>query len=294
VGADLTAEPTPPGIISADKCMNEFRSLPPMYAGYQLAFKYLRYYISASNGKGHGIHSPFIFHFITRVLNDKQPYAAYEKVENLRRLLRKDNTVLTIEDFGAGSSLSSGNTRTVASIAKHAAKPQKFGQLLFRMVQAYQPATVLELGSSMGITTAYLSLAKPDAKLITMEGASQVAAAARKNLASLSIHNYQLMEGNFDDTLALVIATVPSFDFVFIDGNHRREPTERYFQQLLPSMTNDSILIFDDIHWSAEMEQAWQTICQHPAVRCTIDLFFIGIVFFRQEFREKQHFTIRF
>jgi hypothetical protein len=72
------------------------------------------------------------------------------------------------------------------------------------------------------------------------------------------------------------------------------EPTLRYFAQLLPHCSNDSILIFDDIHWSAEMEKAWKEIQQHPAVRCSIDLFFIGIVVFRKEFREKQQFEIRF
>ncbi|HNR16193.1 MAG TPA: SAM-dependent methyltransferase, partial [Chitinophagaceae bacterium] len=87
---------------------------------------------------------------------------------------------------------------------------------------------------------------------------------------------------------------IPFIDFAFIDGNHRQEPTERYFNQLLPKMHHESILVFDDIHWSSEMEQVWKTIKDHPSVRCTVDLFFIGVVFFRDEFREKQHFSIRF
>lgn len=282
------------GSVEMSECENEFRSLPPMYSGFKLAGKYLRYYFTASNGKGHGTHSPFIFHFISHILNDNKECIAYSTVENMRRQLLADDTVLTIEDFGAGSSHSHQNNRTVSSIARNAAKPKKFGQLLFRMIQAYQPACILELGTSLGITTSYLSLAKPDATLVTMEGASQVAAIARKNLDALSITNYRLIEGNFDETLQTAINQLPSVDFVFIDGNHRQEPTERYFKELLTRVHNDSILIFDDIHWSREMEQAWETIKRHPAVRCSIDLFFIGIVFFRQEFKEKQYFTIRF
>jgi predicted O-methyltransferase YrrM len=276
------------------ECENEFRSLPPMYSGFKLAAKYLRYYLTASNGKGHGTHSPFIFHFISHILNDKKEYTAYSTVENLRQQLLSDNTVITIEDFGAGSSHSRRHNRTVSSIARNAAKPKKFGQLLFRMIQAYQPASILELGTSLGITTSYLSLAKPDAILVTMEGADQVASIARKNLDALPSNNYRLIEGNFDDTLQTAVNQLPSVDFVFIDGNHRQDPTERYFRELLTKTHNDSILIFDDIHWSHEMEQAWETIKEHPAVRCSIDLFFIGIVFFRQEFKEKQYFTIRF
>jgi len=265
-----------------------------MYSPWQIAAKYIRYYLTSSNGKGHGTHSPFIFHFISHILNDKKEYPEYDTVEHVRQELLRDNTVLTIEDYGAGSSINKTNQRTVASIAKNAAKPKKFGQLLFRMVRQYQPKTILELGTSLGITTSYLSLAKPDAELITMEGAGEVAATAERNFQKAELRNISITQGNFDEKLSSVINQLSSADFAFIDGNHRREPTERYFLQLLSKIHNDSILIFDDIHWSREMEQAWDAIKAHPSVRCTVDLFFIGIVFFRQEFREKQHFIIRF
>jgi len=265
-----------------------------MYSAPQLAIKYLRYYLTASNGKGHGIHSPFIFKFITRVLNDHTLYKEYDKVEKLRQQLLNDRTVLNVLDFGAGSSLTKANQRSVASIVKNAAKSKKLAQLLFRMVRTYQPGNILELGTSLGITTSYLSLAKPDTKLVTLEGAEEVAAIAKRNFTFLELQNISLVEGNFDNILSSVIPGLSSVDFSFIDGNHRKEPTERYFYQLLNKVHNDSILVFDDIHWSREMEQAWETIRNHPSARCTIDLFFIGIVFFRQEFHEKQHFSIRF
>jgi predicted O-methyltransferase YrrM len=265
-----------------------------MYTALQLGLKYLRYYLSASNGKGHGTHSPFIFHFITKVLNDKKQYSEYEIVEALRKKMLQDETVLNIQDFGAGSSITKTNQRTVASIAKNAAKPKKFGQLLYRMIKTYQPETILELGTSLGITTSYLSLAKPDARLITMEGANEVAAVADKNFKETGLNNISIVQGNFDNTLSTAISPLTSIPFAFIDGNHRQQPTENYFHQLLTKVNNDSILIFDDIHWSKEMEAAWDTIKNHPAVTCTVDLFFIGIVFFRKEFYEKEHFVIRF
>lgn len=265
-----------------------------MYSAPQLAIKYLRYYLTASNGKGHGIHSPFIFQFITRVLNDHTQYKEYDKVEKLRQQFLNDRTVLTIQDFGAGSSVSKTNQRSVASIAKNASKSKKLAQLLFRMVRLYQPSSILELGTSLGITTAYLSLAKPDAKLLTLEGAGAVAALAEKNFLVSGFQDISVVKGNFDDTLSVVLEGLPTVCFAFIDGNHRKEPTEKYFSQLLAKINNESILVFDDIHWSREMEQAWETIRNHPSVRCTIDLFFIGIVFFRQEFHEKQHFVIRY
>ena len=265
-----------------------------MYSNWQLAFKYFNYYLTASNGKGHGTHSPFIFHFITKILNDKNPYPEYAVVENLREQLLNHQTILSVEDFGAGSSISKTNQRSIASIAKNAAKPKKFGQLLFRMVKAYQPQTILELGTSLGVTTSYLSLAKPDANLITMEGAAAIANVAKRNFQNLKLQNVSITEGNFDLTLSAVVHRLSTIDLAFIDGNHRQAPTENYFHQLLPKISNDSILIFDDIHWSAEMEAAWATIKDHPSVTCTVDLFFIGVVFFRPEFHEKQHFSIRF
>jgi predicted O-methyltransferase YrrM len=271
-----------------------------MYSPFQLSKKYLRYWLTASNGKGHGVHSPFVFDFITKVLNDKTVYPEYNKVELLRKQLLKDKTILEVEDFGAGSSVAKTNLpagqagrRSIASIANHAAKSKKWGQLLFRMIKYYQPKTILELGTSLGITTSYLSLAKPGTKLITMEGSKEIADVAKQNFKNLGLINNELIEGDFDDKLSSIIYQLSSIDFAFIDGNHRREPTERYFQEILSKVNNDSILVFDDIHWSREMEAAWENIKRHSSVTCSIDLFLIGIIFFRKEFKDKQHFKIR-
>jgi predicted O-methyltransferase YrrM len=265
-----------------------------MYSKWRLAFKYIKYWFTASNDRGHGTHSPFLFHFITKVLNDKKLYPEYVKVEDQRKQLLKVETHLTLKDFGAGSSVSKTDQRTIASIAKNSAKPKKYGQLLFRMVKEYQPLTILELGTSLGITTSYLALANTGAKVISLEGADEVAKVATSNFNKLGVENVNLINGDFDNTLSSVIDSLTSVDFIFIDGNHRQEPTERYFNELLTKVNNDSMIIFDDIHWSKEMEASWETVKCHPDVRCTIDLFFIGIILFRKEFMAKQHFTIRF
>lgn len=266
-----------------------------MYSSPHLALKYLQYYLTASNGKGHGTHSPFVFDFIRHVLNDRAYYPEYKTAEKLREQALKDTTLLAVEDYGAGTSAGKKNDRrTITSIARQAVKPRKYARLLFRIVRKYQPQHIVELGTSLGITTAYLSLANPTASIITLEGAKEVAAVARKHFESLQLSNIRIVEGNFDHTLSSVINGLSSIDFAFIDGNHRREPTLRYFEQMLAKTGNDSIIVIDDIHWSDEMEGAWRDIRQHPAARCTIDLFFMGIVFFRSEFRERQQFTVRF
>lgn len=265
-----------------------------MYSKSQLARRYIRYWLHASNGKGHGVHSPFVFELIEKVLNNRKPYHAYASIEALRRSLKRDNRMLTIEDFGAGSRVDGSRQRAVGSIARSALKPAKFGQLLFRLVNHYQPATLLELGTSLGITSAYLASGNPNGHLITMEGAKAVAAVARENFAKLGLSNISLVEGNFDETLPAVLQQTERIDFAFIDGNHRYQPTIDYFNQLLGKAHAGSMIILDDIHWSREMEQAWEEVQLHPQVTMTIDLFFIGIVLFRNEFKIKQHFTIRY
>lgn len=259
-----------------------------------MVLKFLKYYLSASNGKGHGIHSPFVFEFVTKVLNDKRHFYAYDTVEYIRNRMLENKQVLTIEDYGAGSTVTKSNRRKVSSIARAALKPKKFGQLLFRMVNYYQASTVVELGTSLGITTAYLASGNINGTVYTFEGAHEVAEVAKGNFYKLSLNNIRVVEGNFDNTLQQQLHSISTIDLAFVDGNHRKEPTVRYFEQLLAKSTEHSIFIFDDIHWSDEMEEAWQIIKQHPAVTLTIDLFFIGIVFFRKEQKVAQHFVVRF
>ena len=265
-----------------------------MYSPFQLAKKYLHYWVTASNGKGHGVHSPFVFDFITKLLNDKKAYGPYEPVEALRQQLKSSKEIITVDDFGAGSRTGASRQRTVSSIANNALKPKKYSQLLFRMVQYYQPKQIVELGTSLGITSSYLAAANPGAMLHTMEGAVEIAAIAKRNFTRLGLNNISLHQGNFDETLFPLLEQLKSIDLAFIDGNHRHEPTVRYFKAMLPYCQNDSIMVFDDIHWSKEMEQAWEEIKNDSKVLLSIDLFFIGIVFFRQEFKVKQHFSIRF
>ncbi|WP_317044456.1 O-methyltransferase [Hymenobacter crusticola] len=201
---------------------------------------------------------------------------------------------ITVRDFGAGSRTGAGQQRRVGAIARTAAKPRKFGQLLFRLVNRFQPRVVLELGTSLGLTTAYLATADSRAQVITFEGCPQTAAIAQQTFEELGLQNVTLIEGNLDATLAPTLRNlVGPVDFAFFDGNHRYEPTVRYFEQLLPYRTDHSVFVLDDIHWSADMTRAWQTIKAHPAVILTIDLFFVGLVFFRKN-QPKQHFRLRF
>ncbi len=265
-----------------------------MFNKWQLAKRYINYYISSSNGKGHGIHSPFVFSFVQHVLNDKRHFYAFELIEAVREGMLQKTTTVEVEDFGAGSRIEKTKTRKVKDIAKSSLKPKKYSQLMFRMVDYYQPKTIVELGTSLGVTSAYLAFANLQAKLFTHEGSAAIAALAQQNFDLLKLNNLELVKGNFDETLSNTLQNVASVDFAFVDGNHRYEPSIRYFNQLLTKISSKGIIIMDDIHWSEEMETAWTEIKAHPQVMLTVDLFFIGIVFFSPDFTTKQHFAIRF
>jgi len=256
------------------------------------ALQYVQFLLRSGNA--HGLHSPFVFALYNDVIQHGGFYAAFEAIEARRKALLKCPDTITVSDFGAGSHTGAGKQRQVRHIARTAAKPRKLGQLLFRLVNHFQPRTVLELGTSLGLTTAYLAAADSRAQVLTFEGCPQTAAIARQTFAKLDLQNVTLIEGNFDTTLTSTLQNLGRpVDFAFFDGNHRYEPTVRYFEQLLPYRTEQSVFVFDDIHWSAEMTRAWETIKAHPDVLLTLDLFFIGVVFFRKK-QPKQHFNLRF
>ena len=183
----------------------------------------------------------------------------------------------------------------IRDIVRTAEKPARFGRLLHRLIQRFHARSVVELGTSLGITTAYLAgaAALTQGHVLTFEGCPQTAAVAQQNLLHLNARNVDVIVGNLDDTLAPSVATLEQIDLAFFDANHRYEPTVRYFETCLTKAHNDTVFVFDDIHWSAEMEQAWAYTKAHPSVSVTIDLFWIGLVFFRRE-QPKQGFTLRF
>lgn len=265
-----------------------------MYSAFQLAKKYIKYYVQATSAKGHGVHSPFVFEFIKFVKNGKQSAECFPSIEALRKQMLNDTAEIEVADFGAGSTVLKSNKRLVSKMATSSLKPKKFAQLLFRLVNYYKPKTIVELGTSFGITTSYLACANKNAQVYTLEGSPSIAAKARQNFLNLNAENIELIEGDFNKTLPDLLQKIEQVDLVFVDGNHRKIPTLEYFKQILPFATKESIFIFDDIHWSAEMEEAWEIIKQHEAVTLSIDLFFVGIVWFRKDFMIKQQFSIRF
>jgi len=258
---------------------------------FQLLKSYLKHRLVAKTR--HGVHSPFVYKLVDEVIYDYSSNAAYDEIEQQRKVLLKDPRVINITDLGAGSHVNNNKQRSVKDIAKNALKPAKLAQLIFRLARERQPRNIIELGTCLGITTSYLAKAVPAAKVVTIEGCPETAKVAAGNFDSLHVNNTQLLTGNFDTIFPDVINAEDKLDFVYVDGNHRKEATLNYFKWCLPKINENTLIIFDDIYWSKGMEEAWEEIKSHPQVTVTIDLFWIGLVYFRKG-QKKEHFSIRY
>jgi predicted O-methyltransferase YrrM len=250
---------------------------------------YIRYYFRAKTK--YAIHSPFVFEFVTKVLNQKKVNnEQIENIEKIRRELLHSSKEINVVDFGAGSYSQQTNLRKVKEIVKSSSKSRKQANLLYRITNYYKLNDVMELGTSLGISSMYL--ATVGGNVVTIEGCPETAMLAEENFTRLGFKNIQQRIGNIDNLLPEIVKQ-QTFDCVFFDGNHTEEATIRYFELCLKSIMNESVFIFDDINWSEGMKKAWSNIRQHNSVSVTINLYFMGIVFFRKEL-SKEDFIIRF
>lgn len=257
----------------------------------QLPLNYIKHFFSAKTR--HGVHSPFVYRLVDEIVYDTSAKTSYSPIENLRQQLLSDTRTIRITDLGAGSHLNNDKKKQVKSLARNALKSAKLAQLIYRLAKDLNPASIIELGTCLGLTTSYLAKAAPQAKVVSIEGCPETATIAAENLKKLNINNVELKVGNFDSLLPEIIAAETELDFVFIDGNHRKDATLNYFEWCLPKLSNKSIVIFDDIYWSKGMQEAWNTVKNHPRVTVTIDLFWIGLVFIKPG-QVKEHFKIKF
>lgn len=251
---------------------------------------YFKYRLRSVNA--HGLHSPFVFQFYNEVVckagsvNDKL-------IRDLRNKLKRDQRELDVIDFGAGSRKNSDKLRSIAEIAKNAGMNSKYGRLLYRLIDYYQVKKIVELGTSLGIGSLYMGTAPCVESLLSVEGDQGLASVAREHLNQFNLSCAEVITGKFDEQLEEVIRRIPQPDLVFIDGNHRFQPTLDYFHFFVKHIPDDGFLIFDDIYWSEEMQEAWKQIIASPEIHVSIDLFRFGIVC-KKPGQAKEYFVLRY
>lgn len=256
-------------------------------------FRYINYLITSKTA--HGVHSPFVYKFVTELLETKnEGYYQFKELDKLRHNLLLNNTEIEITDFGAGSKVFKGNKRKIADITKHGISNKKFSELYFKLVNFCNAEHIVELGTSIGLNTLYLAKANSKSKIYTIEGCSELHKFASDFLAKQKVNNVTCINKNFDQALPELLNSMPKLDLLYVDGNHQYQPTINYFKLALNKKHENSVFIFDDINWNEGMQKAWDEIKNHPEVTLSLDLFFVGIVFFRKEQKEKEHFILKY
>lgn len=227
-----------------------------------LLFDYCLYKIKSTNE--HGVHSPFVFDLVTQIIYNDKDYYSYKAIEAQREKLLNSKKISQPE--------------TVL-------KPVKYGRLLFRLVNYFQPLHILEIGSAFGIETAYMAAANSLSKVTVFENTKEITDLATENIKQLKLKNVEFV-GALDSNLK-------SNGLVYFHKQLNGGIFLKHFYQCLETVDDSSVFIVSDMYDSAEMKEAWTEIKNHERVKVTIDMFYLGIVFFRKE-QVKEHFLIRF
>lgn len=257
---------------------------------WQLLQRWLIFYRKAvSLGR---VRHPFVLSLGKALFDDTRWFYAFSDAAGLRDYIYQNHQLIPQSEFGAGSQVLTDNQIRVSALGRSAAVDEGNGQLLFRLVNFLKPATLLEMGTCLGLSAVYQAAAAQDARFLTIEGSPAIAELAKGHLQGLKYKNIETHQGSFDAVLPKLLPTLPQLDYVYLDGDHRHEPTLRYFEACLPFLGKESAFVVADIYWSAEMMTAWKALQKHPEVTLTIDLYDFGILFFRESDEPKQHFSL--
>ncbi len=254
---------------------------------------YLKYNLVAKSA--HGVHSPFVYKFITELLESwNEDYYQFQELAEVRKSLLKNHSVIEITDFGAGSRVFKDNKRKISSLVKHGVSKQKFSELYFKLVNFTNAQFIVELGTSIGLNTLYLAKANSKSTIYTMEGCPELAKFSKSLFEKEKASNIYLINDTFEKAFPKLLNEIPKLDLLYVDGNHNYASTLQYFKMGLEKKHHHSVFVFDDINWNDEMKKAWKEIKDHPEVTLSLDLFSVGIIFFRKEQKQKEHFVLKY
>lgn len=165
--------------------------------------------------------------------------------------------------------------------ATEASKRPKAAMLMYSLIRTIKPLNVIELGTNVGISSAYIATAlhvnNQNGRVTTFEGSPHRLALAKEVHQALNINNINYVQGYFSDTLDHALKECGSVDFAFIDGHHQYAPTMDYFNKILSCSQDDTVFVFDDIRWSEGMIKAWSELLEDKRNNLAVDLNSMGL-----------------
>ena len=239
----------------------------------------------------HGVHSPLVFELTDQVLSPKNTALEFAVLLDVRKQLLKNFNEIEVQDFGAGSRKSKGSKRRICDIAKSALAPKAQAEAFFKIARKFQPETIVEMGTSLGLTTLYFSKALPNAQILTLEGSPEIAAFANQLFIQEKASNITLHIGEFSSTIPTILGLGKKIDLLYIDGNHRYDATMRYIDVFREKLSENALIILDDIYWSKEMTTAWQELIARKEYSLSLDFYHFGILFLEKRMT-KEHFVL--
>ncbi|MDZ4749438.1 MAG: class I SAM-dependent methyltransferase [Saprospiraceae bacterium] len=239
-------------------------------------------------------HSPFLFSLFTYCTDERMSHPLFESIEGKRRELIQSKEVIERNDFGTGTSFhQSKNADSISRIARHALSLPFQCRFLYRLAVFTKSRVIVELGTSLGISSSYLGIANSTSRVDTVEGDAEIASTAHKVFDSLILDNIHLHNTSFDSFIANGLPGGQQIDLLFLDGHHTSAALWKYYHALRPFMTDQTIIIVDDIYWSVDMTNGWNKLISLPEVTQSVDCFYFGLLFFRQDFFNHKNHCIR-
>ncbi len=255
------------------------------------AFHYVKHLWTAK--KRHGIHSPLVYALSDVVFHFKKTNPSFKSLITLKEEWLGNHNVLEIVDYGAGTRISKGSSRrSISEIARVSTSDQKQAQAMYHLVQFLKPKAILELGTNLGWTSFHMALAAPECSVVSIEGSKTLHDFAESNRKRFKLDNLTLICSEFSQLLNTPKWTNLAFDLVYLDGNHRKEPTLNYCKLLEPYLTETAVIVVDDIYWSKEMTEAWEILRSSEKYSLTVDCFHFGLLFLEKR-NQKEHFRLR-
>ena len=254
------------------------------------ATQFLKYFCFSRHSKGYGIHSTFVYNFILNTFKKKVSMQISSDILRFRNDLYSNNTIVSSQAFGA----SNNSARVVVSKLAHSSSSRiKYLKLLVSIINYMNYTDILELGSCCGLSAAAMGISSSNVNVYTVEGDEYRFNIAKEYINKWKLNNINPICSDFNSVLDRFANSEKKFDLIFIDGDHSYKSTIKYFNKALQLLSENGVIVIDDINWSKGMKMAWMEIKSYDKVRLSIDVYQMGIIINLQNFA-KQNFTIRY